>query len=198
MRGRSFALRLAVITSLLAVAAFAFQWTLVDYLTPFLMLPLLAILLLALAAATLLGAWHAFRAGGSWGYRLAPVAVCVVAALVLLVTPFTRVALAVDFRVKRHAREAAIPAILGRQDKGLASLNEMGWRLSAGGNEAVVDDCGPVRCVLFYTYRGILDNYSGFLFVPPGGEPARFEDLSDAGTTEILPWAGSWFFVSHT
>lgn len=65
-----------------------------------------------------------------------------------------------------------------------------------GGNEIVVERHREGAYVLFFTYRGVLDNYSGFLFVPQGGDPRGFRDLGETGTT-IEPLEQQWYFVAH-
>ena len=50
--------------------------------------------------------------------------------------------------------------------------------------------------MFFFTYRGILDNYSGFLFVHSGGDPRRFADLGEP-TTDIIQQEDHWYFAAH-
>ena len=52
------------------------------------------------------------------------------------------------------------------------------------------------KYVFFYTFRGILDNYSGFLWVPEGGKPELFQDAGESGT-EVLFYGGNWYFIGH-
>jgi hypothetical protein len=66
-----------------------------------------------------------------------------------------------------------------------------------GGNEVVVERHGGETYILFFTYRGILDNYSGFLYVTNGGSPSLFSDLSEEQFTQIVPQEQDWYFISH-
>ena len=66
-----------------------------------------------------------------------------------------------------------------------------------GGNEVVVEEHDDKTYVLFFTFRGVLDNYSGFLYVPDGGSPSLFSDLDEQQFTQIVPLEENWYFVSH-
>ena len=62
--------------------------------------------------------------------------------------------------------------------------------------EIVVEEHNGQRYVFFFTYRGILDNYSGFLFVPAGADPRLFADAADPSTV-MEPRRTQWFFMAH-
>jgi len=79
----------------------------------------------------------------------------------------------------------------------LIRLDESYPLVSMGGNEIVVEEHDGGKYVLFFTFRGILDNYSGFLYVPSGGVPSLFSDLNEQQFTEIEPLEENWYFVSH-
>ena len=66
-----------------------------------------------------------------------------------------------------------------------------------GGNEVVVESHDGANYVFFFTFRGILDNYSGFLYVPEGGKASRFSDLSEQDSTQIKHLENNWYFTSH-
>lgn len=75
----------------------------------------------------------------------------------------------------------------------IISLPEYGV---SNGNAIVIEGERDNPYVFFFTYRGILDNYSGFLWVPEGGDPSQFGDASDKGT-EITHYGGQWYFIGH-
>jgi hypothetical protein len=51
--------------------------------------------------------------------------------------------------------------------------------------------------VFFFTFRGILDNYAGFLYVPSGGKPTEYSDLNEPQSVEIEHLEGNWYYASH-
>jgi hypothetical protein len=46
------------------------------------------------------------------------------------------------------------------------------------------------------TFRGILDHYSGFLYVPAGGSPESFSVAVGDHFIEVIPLDPHWFFVA--
>src|SRR5262245_41262406 len=93
-----FALLLTGAASLLFICGIAFQWTLVDWVTPFLILPLLGVLSLPFLAAVGVAVFMLFARRYAWRYRLAPLAICVVTVLLVLFVPFTQLSIALDFK----------------------------------------------------------------------------------------------------
>jgi hypothetical protein len=68
--------------------------------------------------------------------------------------------------------------------------------VSKGGNEIVVEEHGGQRFVFFYTYRGILSHYSGYLFVPTGADPRSFRDAADRRIA-FDRRSANWYFLTH-
>lgn len=61
----------------------------------------------------------------------------------------------------------------------------------------MVEEHDGLQYVFFFTFRGILDNYSGFLFVPEGGDPTRFRDLNEPESTQLARYASHWYFAGN-
>jgi len=191
---------LALVSSALLLVVNAFEWSLVDLLTPFLFSPLqFAVWLLFLGSAVLVAG--AFLFGGQRGYLgAAPIVLSVVVGIVVLVTPFTDLWLAANYRWYRSDRERVVRQVQEGKlvtSGGVVALPPSEPYMSAGGNEIVVEEHDGRRYVFFYSYRGILDNYSGFLFVPEGGSPREFSDLAGANSTRVRQLGPRWFFASH-
>jgi hypothetical protein len=179
-----------------------FQWDIIDWITPFLMGPLFGLLWLIVAIAVVASWVSAYRhRREGWG-ALAPCAVLLVAILAALFVPFTDIWLSVNFHLKKAGRERVIAQVASGELVPNVSYNSKlialprGSGVSKGGDEIVVE--GPVKSayVFFYTYRGILDNYSGFLWVPNGRKPEEFSDAGEKGT-QIERFGGNWYFVGH-
>lgn len=194
----------AVLVSLIIVGIVAFQWTIVDLITPFLYAPLvilLGMLFLGTAIASLTVLFQFKKYGLA---SLAPLAVNIMTLFILFLVPFTDIWLQANFFCYRSAREKVVQQVMDgllqsnvAHNPALISLGNNYSLVSKGGNEIVVEDHGGGKYIFFYTFRGVLDNYSGFLYLPAGGKPQLFMDLIDVPSSQIIPWDGNWYYVSH-
>ena len=191
---------LASVTSGLLLFVTAFERSLVDVLTPFLF-PVLEI-----------GAWLLFLGSSVWavvGFTVAdrrglrearPLLLSMLAAVVVLVTPFTSIWLRANWHWYRGDRERIVRQVQEGKLSVAGSLLPLGSEepyVSVGGNEIVVEEHDGGRYVFFYTFRGVLDSYSGFLHVPDGGTPTRFADLSEPGSTQLDRLGAHWYFAAR-
>jgi len=69
--------------------------------------------------------------------------------------------------------------------------------VSVGGNEIVLEEHDGRKYIFFYTFRGSLGDYSGFMYVPKGGDPTNFSNLNESQTTDIQPFGDHWFWAAH-
>jgi hypothetical protein len=194
----------AALASGVLVTTTAFELDLLDALTPFLMAPFLGAVWLLYAAAATWSLIHFLLNARAWRRSAIPLAICVVAFTVVTTFPFTQIWLKYNFALKRGARERVVAMVEAGQlrpnvahNPSLIRLNPSEGSLSKGGNEIVAERHANGTYVFFYTFRGILDSYSGFLSVPPNGHPSDFGDLNEAGSTEIVEMAEGWYFASH-
>ena len=70
--------------------------------------------------------------------------------------------------------------------------------VSKGGNEVIIERGEEGLYVFYFTYRGVLDNYAGFLLVPEGGDPRRYSDIEHGGARQVQRFGGRWYFVSQS
>ena len=195
----------ACLASATLLAVYALEWTLVDLLTPFLMPLAWGLAWLAMLAALCMALSHAWRRRRTAHHAWLPLAICLGALLLVAFVPFTRLWLTADFHLKRTQREAVIAEVLsGHLTPNLPHSQDLirlraSANLSAGGNEIIVQNQQKPQgktFVFFYSYRGMLNNYSGFLWVPEGSRPEQFQDAGDAGTI-IESMGGHWYFIGH-
>jgi hypothetical protein len=158
---------------------------------------LLALVPFALFALALIPALLrlCYKGPAAW-IRLLPLAIWLASLWVVLEPPLVDP----NFLLLRAGRENAVRMIergeLQPNDRGIVDLGAAGPMLSAGGNGAMVGTCGSKTCVLFFADRGILHHYTGYLFVPSGGNAGAFDDLlTERGT--IKPLDGNWYFVGQ-
>lgn len=136
------------------------------------------------------------------GVRAAyPALVCLVCGALNAVVPFTDLWLDWNFQRFSNERERIVQAVRtgALQPPPFNSFVQLGSTTSSvskGGNEILVEEHDGKKYVFFFTYRGILDNYSGFLNVQGRGDPKRFFDLARSGAS-VTPLEGDWYFVAH-
>lgn len=135
-------------------------------------------------------------------YAFAPLIVSARTLLVAFYVPFTQLWLQANFNLNRAAREHVVEKVRSgtfvpnvAHNDNLSALPK-GSGVSMGGDEILVEGPSSNPYVFFFTFRGILDNYSGFLWVPDGGRPERFGDAGEPGT-EIEPLDGNWYFIGY-
>jgi hypothetical protein len=194
----------AIAAGVMLIAVHAFEWSIVDRITPFLYLPLAGVVWwvvigVGLASLTCL---TKIRAIGTRSF--VPAAVIALSILIVTLVPFTDLWLKVDYaRYKKERNEIVLKILRGDLTSNVsynAKLIALGDRyplVSMGGNEVIVEHHNGNTYILFYTFRGVLDNYSGFLYVSGGGSPSLFSDLNEQATTQIMPLGEDWYYASH-
>lgn len=180
----------------------ALEWPIIDRISPFLYIPLigLAWLIFAGSAAIFVVRWIWRRKEGLTPGK--PLLLYAVTMAAVMLVPFTDIELWLDFHLKQDDREAVVRDIQagklrpnGPHNDRLVALAP-GKRLSAGGNQVMVDNKGGKRYVFFFTYRGFAGNYAGFLFVPPGGTPEAFGPATEK-TAQLAKFSEHWYWVSR-
>jgi hypothetical protein len=196
---------MSILASAVLLLLHVFEWSIIDAVTPFLFLPLEGIAWLIFIAVSIGSVVHWIRhrrLRRSW----LPLLICCATVCLVFTVPFTRLWLRVDFVVRRHAREHIVQDVsagkLGPfsgdgQKTRVISLPADAPQVSMGGNEILEEVHDGKTYLFFFTFRGILDSYAGFLFVPTGGDPRAFGDLNETPATSITRYSEHWFFASH-
>jgi len=139
------------------------------------------------------------------GVRFAvPFLICALTLLALVYAPLEQIFLQHDFRARRADRQRIVMRVENGElipnvdgNKNLIALGEHEPYVSAGGNDIVIDDTDDGVYVLFLTSRGLKHYFSGFLRVPPGGDPKKFFEFSDKPPTRLEPYDKDWWFVAN-
>jgi hypothetical protein len=198
---RSTGLGASIAASVTLLVMASVQWWLVEWLTPFLMPPLYLAVLVYFGVALVWSTVRVFMKGKqAWG----SFAVCVGTLLIWIFVPFTDLWIQANYWYYRDARDAVVAQVLAGSlrpnvdyNSKLIALPPHSPHVSVGGNEIVVEEHDGKRLVFFYTFRGILDHYSGFLFVPQGAEPLWYSDLGEPCCTQLVKYSDRWFWASH-
>lgn len=124
-------------------------------------------------------------------------------ATLLLITlfPFQQVLLQIDFNKNKKERESVVSMVYQERlrpnvsyNDRLIELPEEFKHLSKGGGEIVVEKKKGNDFILFYTFRGVLDNFSGFIYSPTDQPPVQGDFASDL--KEVKKIEEHWYFIS--
>jgi hypothetical protein len=125
-------------------------------------------------------------------------------ATVAIFVPFTALTTNLGFRVYYGARTAVVGDVLaGKYDNHIENKGGRGdWialpaslsYLSSGGGEIVRFNHQGRTLIFFFSYRGILDSFSGFVYSTDNMPPTN----GDFGGqfVEIIPLRKNWFWAA--
>ncbi len=188
-------------TSSLLIGINLFRWWLIDLL--FIFEFLLELLAGGLFLVSLLGSLSYFvsrlRKRGHLKAFL-PLGLQVLTLILVWLVPFTDLAVDLDFQLNLQARERVVALVkagaLRPNEHDLARLAREDQHLSKGGGEIRIERDAQALMVFFFTFRGVTDNYSGFIYrsnpqAPPvtafGGEIVQIQKMRD-----------HWFWAAFT
>ncbi len=192
----------ACISSMLLLLATIFYWELVDLLTVFLA-PLLALTL-----------WAGFLVSSAytlttllWGrarhsiLRVAPLLIHLIAFLAIRYVPFHTMMLDLNFSMNYEARMQIVHQIENREiaadltdGEQVVALPLAYRHLSRGGGDVIIDRSATRMIVFFYTFRGVTDNFSGFMYRSDGSAPQQYDLGGDY--VNITKLRDHWYWVA--
>ncbi|TLX48064.1 hypothetical protein C1E24_04480 [Pseudoalteromonas phenolica] len=196
--------KLAMSISIFAILIMAFQWSIIDWITPLLMpfLIFLVFIIFLIGLGFSLSCLFKFKQI-RW-LAIVPLATQLLAFVIIEFVPFTKLWVNVDFHLYKSQRQEVVERVYSGElvpnveyNSSMIALGSEYSKVSMGGNEIQIQDINGLKYVFFFTFRGILDNYSGFLYVPDGGDPINFADLNEEDVTQIIKYADNWYYTSH-
>jgi hypothetical protein len=197
------ALAAAVAISAFTLSIAIFELSMADWPSGFVLLvivPLVALLFFGCIvwSATLL---VKVRTGGA-KFAL-PFLICALTLAVLAYAPLHQIALQQNFYWHRENRERIVARVEAGElkpnvsyNKSLIALGDRGPNVSVG-NDIVVDETDQGSYVLFLTSRGLKHYFTGFLHVPPGGDPKNFFEFEDKPPSQLVRYGENWYFVAN-
>jgi hypothetical protein len=115
---------------------------------------------------------------------------------ILFFFPFTQAILMTDFKVNKQDREKVASMVDNKtltpnipDNPGLIKLPKEFEHLSQGGGEIIVKN----DTLLFFTFRGLLDNFSGLVYSPDGQASVQENFCEDS--VEIEQLDEGWYSV---
>jgi hypothetical protein len=133
-----------------------------------------------------------------------PFLICAATLAALQYAPLQTVYLKHNFWTHRLEREKIVARVengelfaTGGPNKNLIALGASAPNVSAGGNDIIIDDTDDGVYVLFLTSRGLKHYFTGFLRVPPGGDPKKFFEFEDKPPSQLVRYDDDWWFVAN-
>ncbi|ANW04567.1 hypothetical protein [Bradyrhizobium icense] len=132
-----------------------------------------------------------------------PFLICALTLAILAYAPLHQVALQQNFRWHRADRERIVARVEAGElkpnvsdNKSLIALGNREPNVSVG-NDIVVDETDQGTYVLFLTSRGLKHYFTGFLHVPPGGDPKHFFEFANKPPSRLERYDENWYFVAN-
>ena len=110
----------------------------------------------------------------------------------------TKANLDLNFKLNINSRNKVVELIKTDElkpketNENLIALPSKYKRLSKGGGEVMIDSFNDHNAYIFFTYRGIIDNYSGFVY---DSDEAAQEELSGE-YFEVEKLCDSWYYCA--
>ena len=132
-----------------------------------------------------------------------PVAICLSAAIIVVAVPFSELYLKFDFYIYQDRRTAVAEKLLQNPSLvtnvpgsrgAFVTLDPADSYLSRDDGEVLIDRRDGNTFVLFFTFRGILGRFSGFVYSPTDEPPGK--DEFDGDGLEIKRLAPHWFWYA--
>ena len=189
-------LLLSLISSLLVILVSLFQWDLIDIITEFLMLPIWLFVYAFFIIMTIWTLIHLLK-----NRKWQPFVIQLITILLWLFFPFNQINLDLNFRIHQDKREEVATKIENGVIKpnvsdspSLIQLPKKYTQLSKGGGDIAVETKGKAKSILFFTYRGMIDNFSGFVYNPNDNKPSKSDFNGDF--KQIKKVHKNWYYVS--
>lgn len=189
-------LLLSLTSSLFVILVSLFQWDLVDIITEFLMLPIWLFVYAFFIIMTIWTLIHLFKKR-----KRQPFVIQLITISLWFLFPFNQVNLDLNFKIHQDKREEVATKIENGVIKpnvsdspSLIQLPKKYTQLSKGGGDIVVETKGKAKSILFFTYRGMLDNFSGFVYNPNDNKPSKRDFNGDF--KQIKKVHKNWYYVS--
>lgn len=180
-----------------------FQWTFVDYLTVFIF-PLVKLVVVVVFFIYFIRS--IFKAFGKNRSNITSIvlAINLASVLMFLFFPFTELSLQSDFKLHHAARQEVVEKIKSSElsnnmdhNKSMIHLSLSDGRLSKGGNDIRFEGEEGNLSVMFYTFRGVIDNFAAIIYKENNIPPTN-EDFNCGYLIDSLKFQDNWYWMSCT
>ena len=193
----------ATLVSAVTLSVATFELAMADWPSGFVLLVIVPLMALMFCGCALWSATLLLRIrNGGLKFAL-PFLICTLTLAVLVYAPLRQVALQQNFDWHRTDRERIVARVEAGEltpnvayNKNLIALGDHEPHVSAG-NDIVVDETDEGTYVLFLTTRGLKHYFTGFLYVPPGGDPKKFFEFEHKPPSQLVRYDNDWYFVAN-
>jgi hypothetical protein len=193
----------AVAISAFTLSVATFELAMADWPSGFVLLVVMPLMALTFCGCALWSATLLLRIQkGGLKFAL-PFLICALTLAVLVYAPLHQIALQQNFYWHRQARDRIVAQVEAGElkpnvdyNKNLIALGDREPNVSAR-NDIVVDEADEGTYVLFLTTRGLKHYFTGFLRVPPGGDPKKFFEFEDKPPSQLVRYDKDWYFVAN-
>jgi hypothetical protein len=193
----------AVTVSLVTLSIATFELSMGDFPSALVLMGIVPLAALSFFACLLWSASQLLRIRKDGARFALPFAICVATLLALQYAPLQQVYLSHNFWRYRADRDKIVERVDSGElepnvdyNKQLIALPRRDAHVSAGG-DIVIEDVDEGVYVLFLTSRGLKHYFTGFLRVPPNGDPKKFFEFADAPPTQLVRYDKEWWFVAN-
>jgi hypothetical protein len=198
----------AALVAAIAISAFTlsvatFELAMADWPSGFVLLVVVPLVALVFCGCALWSATLLLRIRSGGAKFALPFLICALTLAVLVYAPLQQIALQQNFYWHRQARERIVARVEAGElkpnvdyNKNLIALGDREPNVSAR-NDIVVDETEEGTYVLFLTTRGLKHYFTGFLHVPPGGDPKNFFEFEDKPPSQLVRYGENWYFVAN-
>ena len=194
----------AAIVALVTLSIATFELSMADFPSAFVTMGILPLAALLFFACLVWSASQLLRVRRDGAKFATPFLICMATLSALQYAPLQSIYLAYDFRIHRADREKIVERVENGDlapnvdtNKNVIALGPREPRVSAGGNDIVIEDADEGTYVLFLTSRGLKHYFTGFLRVPPGGDPKEFFEFENKPPTRLEQYDKEWWFVAN-
>ncbi|CAI8949830.1 Membrane spanning protein [Bacillus sp. IT-79MI2] len=188
--------KITIISGLVLIFYQFLKWYLVEFLTPFAM-PFLSIAIHgSFFIILILSIIHLLKYK-NWK----PLIIQLIIIIICTYVPFTKIYLKLDFITYKKERKQVIELIEHKEltpnvdyNNKMIHLPKQFTSTSKNGGDVLIQQNENGTSVFFFTYRGILDNFSGFIYTPNDIKPSKSDFNSEF--KEITKMEKNWYYVT--
>ncbi|WP_426529039.1 hypothetical protein [Bradyrhizobium sp. McL0615] len=194
----------ATLVSAVTLSVATFELAMADWPSGFVLLAIVPLMALVFCGCALWSATLLLRIRNGGAKFALPLLIYALTLAILIYAPLQQIALQQNFDWHHKTRERIVARIEAGElkpnvasNKNLIALGDREPNVSAGGNDIVVDETDEGTYVLFLTSRGLKHYFTGFLRVPPGGDPKKFFEFEDKSPSQLVRYDKDWYFVAN-
>lgn len=193
----------AVIVCLVTLSIATFELSMGDFPSALLLMGIVPLAALLFFACLLWSASQLLRIRKDGVKFALPFAICAAALLTLVYAPLSQIYLSQNFWRYRTERVRIVERVESGEllpnvdtNKQMIALPRRDAHVSAGG-DIVIEDVDEGVYVLFLMSRGLKHSFTGFLRVPPNGDPKKFFEFADKPPSRLDRYDREWWFVAN-